>query len=57
MSIKERAEKWKLRPDRADVILPAAQVILRSMTLAKTELLLLPRVGLKDGVLWSLIKS
>lgn len=57
MTFKERVEKWLLRPDRADVILPAAQVILRSMEAAKTELLIIPRVGLKDGVLWTLIKG
>lgn len=56
MTVKDRIEKWKLRPDRADVILPAALVILKSMEIAKSELLLIPRVGLKDGILWSLIK-
>lgn len=55
MSLKERIEKWNLRPDRADVILPASVVVLEGMNLANTELLSIPRVGLKDGVLWSLL--
>lgn len=56
-SYKERIEKWKLREDRADVILPAAtlaQTVMRQASLSK---LLIPYVGLKDGLLWDMVKS
>jgi exopolyphosphatase/guanosine-5'-triphosphate,3'-diphosphate pyrophosphatase len=55
MTIKERMEKLKLRPDRADVILPAALIAQSAMRLAGIERLLIPYVGLKDGILWSLV--
>jgi exopolyphosphatase/guanosine-5'-triphosphate,3'-diphosphate pyrophosphatase len=51
---KERVEKWNLRPDRADVILPAAMVVQSILAHAKLEKILIPYVGLKDGLLWSL---
>lgn len=54
LSIKERIEKLKMRPDRADVILPAALVVQSSMRQAGTEKLLIPHVGLKDGILWQM---
>jgi exopolyphosphatase/guanosine-5'-triphosphate,3'-diphosphate pyrophosphatase len=57
MTVKERIEKWNLRQDRADVILPASVVVLEGMNMANTELLSIPRVGLKDGVLWSLLSK
>jgi exopolyphosphatase/guanosine-5'-triphosphate,3'-diphosphate pyrophosphatase len=55
MSIKDRIEKLGLRPDRADVIVPAAVVIQTVMRQAGVDKLLIPYVGLKDGLLWSLI--
>lgn len=57
LSVKERIEKLKMRPDRADVILPAAMIIQAAMRQAGTEKLLIPHVGLKDGLLWSMLDS
>jgi exopolyphosphatase/guanosine-5'-triphosphate,3'-diphosphate pyrophosphatase len=54
MGLKERIRKFKLRPDRADVILPAAivlQLIAREAGVRQVEI---PRVGLKDGLLLEL---
>lgn len=55
LSYAERINKLHLKPDRADVIVPAA--ILMEELLAQTEAneLLIPRVGLKDGVLLDMI--
>jgi exopolyphosphatase/guanosine-5'-triphosphate,3'-diphosphate pyrophosphatase len=55
MTIKERIEKLQMRPDRADVILPAALIVQSAMRLAGIERLLIPYVGLKDGILWSIV--
>lgn len=52
---KDRIEKWGLRPDRADVILPAALVVQSVLRHAKIDKILIPYVGLKDGLLWSLV--
>lgn len=51
MTVKERINKLKLRPDRADVILPAAIVLQLIATEAKARQILIPDVGLKDGLL------
>jgi exopolyphosphatase/guanosine-5'-triphosphate,3'-diphosphate pyrophosphatase len=54
MTIKERIQFLRLRPDRADVIVPAALVTIAVMELADVELLTIPYVGLRDGILSSL---
>lgn len=51
MSVKERIQFLRLRPDRADVIIPAAHVTRAVMEAAQTELLFIPYVGLRDGIL------
>ena len=54
MSVKERIEKLGMRPDRADVIVPAAIVIKTVMEQASLDKLLIPHVGLKEGLIWML---
>jgi len=51
MSVDERIKKFDLRPDRADVILPAAVVLHMIAREARVREVLIPGVGLKDGVL------
>ena len=51
MSIEERIRKFKLRPDRADVILPAAIVLHLIANQAHVKQIAIPNVGLKDGIL------
>ncbi len=51
MTVKERISKLKLRPDRADVILPAAIVLHIIAHEAHVRHVTIPNVGLKDGVL------
>ena len=51
LSYQERIQKWKLRPDRADVILPASIVLYTIAREAGVKQILIPQVGLKDGVL------
>lgn len=46
----ERAARHGLLPDRADVIVPAAVVLLHLAGLAQVERLWVPRVGLRDGL-------
>ena len=53
----ERIVKFCLKPDRADVIIPAAIVTNEIMKLADADKLHLPQVGLKDGVLQELSTS
>lgn len=57
LSIKDRIDKLKLRPDRADVIVPAALVVQTILRQAETEKLVIPGVGLRDGIIWSMIEG
>ena len=54
MKVEERMRKLKLKPDRADVILPASIVLQMIAHEAKVREVVIPNVGLKDGVLWDM---
>jgi exopolyphosphatase/guanosine-5'-triphosphate,3'-diphosphate pyrophosphatase len=55
LSLPERIKKLGLRPDRADVIGPAAAVLAEIMRASGASEVRLPGVGLKDGVLLDLL--
>lgn len=55
-SLKERVERLEMRPDRADVILPAIQLVQTIMRQANVDKIMIPYVGLKDGLLWDLVR-
>ena len=57
MTVKERMRKFKLRPDRADVILPASIVLHMISQEAHVQEVKIPNVGLKDGILLDLAQS
>lgn len=57
MKVEERMRKFKLKPDRADVILPASIVLQMIAHEAKIKEVAIPNVGLKDGVLWDVAYS
>ena len=50
-SFKERIKIVGLRPDRADVIIPAMDIYLFIMKLAKIKKLHVPEIGLSDGII------
>jgi exopolyphosphatase/guanosine-5'-triphosphate,3'-diphosphate pyrophosphatase len=54
LSLEERIQKLNLRPDRADVLLPAAVVLRMIASVANLREIFTPAVGLKDGVLLEL---
>lgn len=54
MSLQERIEKLKLRPDRADVIMPAMAIVSGILNETRVESLVIPKTGLRDGVLFDL---
>ena len=53
-SFEERVKVLRLRPDRADVIIPAADIFLRVMEAAGIEEVFVPKVGLADGIVYDL---
>jgi exopolyphosphatase/guanosine-5'-triphosphate,3'-diphosphate pyrophosphatase len=46
----ERIERLDLKPDRADVIVPAAKILLSVMKNADIQKIFVPQVGLSDGI-------
>jgi exopolyphosphatase/guanosine-5'-triphosphate,3'-diphosphate pyrophosphatase len=57
LSYRRRVEELDLREDRADVILPAALVYARLAELAGASRVIVPHVGVKDGVLLDVIDA
>ena len=51
MTVEERTQELQLRPDRADVILPAALVYRHFAQMVGTGQVVVPSVGVKEGVL------
>lgn len=54
MSLKERVQFLRLRPDRADVIVPAGLIVHTIMRKIPCEMLVIPHVGLREGILTKL---
>lgn len=50
-TLEERINKLQLNPDRADVIVPAGDIYSSAMKWAGAEIIHVPDVGLKDGML------
>ena len=53
----ERINKLMLNPDRADVVIPASKIYLSVMKWAKAEKIIVPEVGLKDGMIQTLYEK
>ena len=50
-SLEDRVYKLQMNPDRADVIIPASDIYIKVMEWARAQSILVPEVGLKDGVI------
>jgi exopolyphosphatase / guanosine-5'-triphosphate,3'-diphosphate pyrophosphatase len=50
-TLEERIYKLQMNPDRADVIIPASNIYLKVMEWAHASAILVPEVGLKDGMM------
>ncbi len=57
LTVEERVRVAQLNPDRADVIVPAAHIYLKAMQWAKIESMIVPDLGLKDGILQALFEE
>jgi exopolyphosphatase/guanosine-5'-triphosphate,3'-diphosphate pyrophosphatase len=53
-TVEERITELHLRPDRADVIVPAAEIFLTVMKWANMRRLFVPQIGLVDGLIHEL---
>jgi exopolyphosphatase/guanosine-5'-triphosphate,3'-diphosphate pyrophosphatase len=57
LSMMERIEKYKLNPDRADVIAPSASIYLKILGWGNISKMHAPSAGLKDGILYELLEK
>jgi exopolyphosphatase/guanosine-5'-triphosphate,3'-diphosphate pyrophosphatase len=53
----KRVERWGMRPDRADVIVPAAMVLQSILHESGCRRILIPGVGLKEGILLEMMEE
>lgn len=56
-SFDERKSFLKMNPDRADVIIPASEIYISMMDMVKSDRIMVPQVGLKDGLIYTLYEQ
>ncbi|MCH5598174.1 hypothetical protein [Niabella ginsengisoli] len=54
LSLQERMSVYKMREDRADVIVPALLIYMNVLKWAGAEEILIPKIGLADGLIHAL---
>ncbi len=57
VTLDERMRLYKLRPDRADVIVPALQIYMNVMRWAEIGEIYVPKIGLADGLIQHLYEE
>jgi exopolyphosphatase/guanosine-5'-triphosphate,3'-diphosphate pyrophosphatase len=54
LNLSERMKRFQLRPDRADVIVPALNIYTNILANFKSKLIHVPKVGLSDGMVYQM---
>lgn len=54
LSVKQRVSDFKLKPDRADVIVPAFEIFSTVFEKIGTDKVFVPKIGLSDGMIYNL---
>jgi exopolyphosphatase/guanosine-5'-triphosphate,3'-diphosphate pyrophosphatase len=57
LSVAQRISLYKLREDRADVIVPALLIYINTMRWADAEEIYVPKIGLADGLIYTLYEE
>ena len=57
LSVEERIACYSMRPDRADVIIPAAKIFLTIARLTGAKNILVPVIGVADGIIDGMMKQ
>jgi exopolyphosphatase/guanosine-5'-triphosphate,3'-diphosphate pyrophosphatase len=57
LSLEERTDKYQLKPDRADVIVPAMDIYLYILNELKCTQINVPKIGLSDGMIYAMHKE
>jgi exopolyphosphatase/guanosine-5'-triphosphate,3'-diphosphate pyrophosphatase len=56
-TLEQRIYELQMNPDRADVIIPATDIYTKVMEWAQSKSIIVPDVGLKDGILLHLLEK
>jgi exopolyphosphatase/guanosine-5'-triphosphate,3'-diphosphate pyrophosphatase len=56
-TLEQRVKILKMNPDRADVIIPASEIYLKAMKACGAKEMMVPGVGLKDGLIYNLYEK
>jgi len=51
LSLEQRMDRYGMREDRADVIIPAAEVFLKIASILCAERIIVPKIGVADGII------
>jgi exopolyphosphatase/guanosine-5'-triphosphate,3'-diphosphate pyrophosphatase len=54
LPLEARCAQYQLKPDRADVIVPALKIYITALEALGQQTLLVPKIGLSDGVIYQL---
>jgi exopolyphosphatase/guanosine-5'-triphosphate,3'-diphosphate pyrophosphatase len=57
LSMEQRIYELQMNPDRADVIVPASNIYIQVMEWASSKAIIVPEVGLKDGMILHLFEK
>ena len=57
LTIEQRMEKYGMKSDRADVIVPAAKIFMTVMKYAGIHRIVIPEIGLADGIIHRLFEE
>ena len=55
--MEERIDRFQLKPDRADVIVPALQIYLYVMNELNCDEISVPKIGLSDGMIYEMYRK
>jgi len=54
LSVEQRMEQYALKPDRADVIVPALEIYIKIMHWTRAKEIIVPKIGVSDGLVHEL---
>ena len=57
LSLDQRVDTFQLKPDRADVIVPALNIYIYILEELKSKRILVPKIGLSDGMVYHLYQQ
>lgn len=52
LTINQRMDTYQLKPDRADVIVPALEIFIHCLNCLKVKEIFVPKIGLSDGIIY-----